>query len=312
MINVNLTDEKVTGLSSTCAFKGIRSCFKCEDNKKMNKEKAKECNIIIDLTPYVKIRESGNIKEIYLNIDSQYQIQFIGNLEKSIKENIMKINSELNLEANKVLFNLTNLFEGVFLITDLFSEEETLQILEEMNKQAWVDSQSGRKKQDYGPKINYKKRKVKNLKEDVCFPSYLDQTISPKLKSVNCPIVSLTDFTIAEMGNLLYSPTNGSSIDPHIDDYWIWGRIVGVNLKSDCCMTFSKEVEIDTNDLDNKIRVLYEINVPIKKNDVYIMSGSSRYIWKHGIKRESIPSERIVVTLREFEYTFKENNSIGL
>ena len=38
-----------------------------------------------------------------------------------------------------------------------------------------------------------------------------------------------------------YSPERGSSIDPHIDDCWIWGeRIVQLNLLADCVLTFKQ------------------------------------------------------------------------
>jgi hypothetical protein len=96
-------------------------------------------------------------------------------------------------------------------------------------------------------------------------------------------------------------------------------------------MTFSKEFLLINNSnknilknenheyqmLDNssingkcftKMKVLFEINFPIDPEDAYIMTGSSRYLWKHSIKRQNIAEDRVVITLREYESVFKLNN----
>ena len=63
-----------------------------------------------------------------------------------------------------------------------------------------------------------------------------------------------------------YDEQRGSNIAPHMDDLWLWGeRIFGLNLLSDTVMTFSK---------DN-----LEIEVPINRRDLYLISGQSRLEW---------------------------------
>lgn len=48
-------------------------------------------------------------------------------------------------------------------------------------------------------------------------------------------------YKTVEQCSLEYSPEKGSSIDPHIDDCWIWGeRIVTVNCLSDCILTLAR------------------------------------------------------------------------
>ena len=101
----------------------------------------------------------------------------------------------------------------------------------------------------------------------------------------------MKDFTIDEIGNLYYEAAMGAHIDPHIDHYWIWGnRIVGINLLGEAIMTFS----IEYDDYS------YEIEFQLGLGDVYVMTEESRYIWKHGVKKENIKKDRIVMTMREF------------
>lgn len=50
----------------------------------------------------------------------------------------------------------------------------------------------------------------------------------------------LRTFQTIEQCSLEYDPTKGASIDPHIDDCWIWGeRVVTVNCLSDSVLTLS-------------------------------------------------------------------------
>lgn len=48
----------------------------------------------------------------------------------------------------------------------------------------------------------------------------------------------LSDFDPVELCNLEYTPERGSSIDAHVDDFWLWGeRLVTVNLNSTTVLT---------------------------------------------------------------------------
>lgn len=50
--------------------------------------------------------------------------------------------------------------DGVFLQLDALTEDDELELLQSCQSNDWVDSQSGRRKQDFGPKVNFKKQKV--------------------------------------------------------------------------------------------------------------------------------------------------------
>lgn len=48
----------------------------------------------------------------------------------------------------------------------------------------------------------------------------------------------IDDFQTIEQCSLEYDPDKGASIDPHIDDCWIWGeRVVTVNCLSNSILT---------------------------------------------------------------------------
>lgn len=109
----------------------------------------------------------------------------------------------------------------------------------------WKSSQSGRRKIDYGPQVNFKERKIKT-KNFKGLPTYTNESILLRLKNLH-PV--LNSFEPVEVNILEYEAGKGSNIDFHFDDFWMWGeRIVGVSLLSHSIMTFrvpaSVEVEV--------------------------------------------------------------------
>lgn len=42
-----------------------------------------------------------------------------------------------------------------------------------------------------------------------------------------------------------------------------------------------------------------EVTVPVKRRDLYLISGKSRLDWMHGIKAEHVHGRRMVATIRE-------------
>ena len=181
-------------------------------------------------------------------------------------------------------------FPGVFLMLDFLSDEEEKLIEQEVYKTPFVDSQSGRRKQDFGPKVNFKRRKVR---ADV-FTGL--PTFSEKLFHRMKQIDVLKDFVPVEQCHLEYTPERGSAIDPHFDDFWLWGdRLVTVNLLSDTFLYFT------CDDSPN-----IEVKVLMPQRCLIVVSGAARQKWKHGIHRNDIHSKRLAITLRELSEEFLE------
>lgn len=144
--------------------------------------------------------------------------------------------------------------------------------------------------QDFGPQVNFKKRKLK-LNNFTGLPEF-SKTLVERMWTL---VPALRDFQPVELCNLEYIPERGSSIDPHFDDFWVWGeRLVTLNLLSGSILTFS-------NDGDD-----IEVAVPMPRRSLIIVKGEARYKWKHAIKRQNIVSRRIAITLRELTEEFCE------
>jgi alkylated DNA repair protein alkB family protein 4 len=189
-------------------------------------------------------------------------------------------------------------FPGIEILPDFVSEDEESNLCAEIDQKDWTASQSGRRKQDFGPKVNFKKQKVR-LSSFTGFPSYSRLLID---RFAQHPL--LANFTPVELCNLEYIPERGSAIDPHFDDWWLWGeRLVTLNLLSPIVETFT---------CSDCPEVSVAVYVP--RRSLIIVGGPARYKWMHAIHRDSIRSRRIAMTFRELSQEFcmgGPNENIG-
>ncbi|XP_046554091.1 alpha-ketoglutarate-dependent dioxygenase alkB homolog 4-like [Haliotis rubra] len=180
-------------------------------------------------------------------------------------------------------------FSGIFILENFVSESEEKQLCDIIYRTSFMKSQSGRRKQDYGPKVNFKKKKVKTG----VFTGLPDfsQFLYERMKTVP----HLEDFIPVELCNLEYVPERGSAIDPHFDDFWLWGeRLVTLNLVSDTTLCFTR---------DDMLGV--EVHVPLLQRSLTVVFGPARAEWKHAIHRHDIKQKRIAMTFRELSDEFR-------
>lgn len=133
---------------------------------------------------------------------------------------------------------------GIDVVEEAITKNEEDFLEESIERSPWIESQSGRRKQDFGPKVNFKKQRVK---ADAFhgFPSYMPIVMNSFAAFSGD---SMRGFEPVELCNLKYSPERGSCIDPHFDDFWLWGeRLVTLNLRGATVLTFSRAQ--DFNDL---------------------------------------------------------------
>lgn len=213
-------------------------------------------------------------------------------------------------------------FPGIYIQDDFLSLEEESELIKGIDEMPWDLSQSGRRKQNFGPKCNFKKNKLR-LGDFQGFPKF-SQFVQEKFRVI--PI--LEDFYTIEQCSLEYDPQRGASIDPHIDDCWVWGeRVVTVNLLSDSVLTLTYNRKINYYNLhliekypkvldENGTRSLngncykvklYEDNkfypvvrVVMPRRSLLVMYNSARYDWEHQILREDIRERRVCLAYREF------------
>ncbi|XP_012270405.1 alpha-ketoglutarate-dependent dioxygenase alkB homolog 4 [Orussus abietinus] len=206
-------------------------------------------------------------------------------------------------------------FPGVYIKLNFLTDNEADQLIKDLDESSWEPSQSGRRKQNYGPKCNFKKRRIQ-LGSFAGFPKC---TKFVQDKFLTTPL--LEDFKTIEQCSLEYDPNRGASIDPHIDDCWIWGeRIVTVNVLSDSVLTMipyngpvtrynliditkyspvvkcANDVKFhDIQDMGQEI-----VRIPMPAKSLILLYNAARYNWEHTVLREDIRSRRVCLAYREF------------
>ncbi|KAL7834537.1 hypothetical protein SRHO_G00287840 [Serrasalmus rhombeus] len=187
-------------------------------------------------------------------------------------------------------------FPGVFLWENFVSEDEERELVAKMDQEMWRESQSGRRKQDFGPKVNFKKRRIR-LGGFSGLPAVSQKLVDRMTKE---PL--LAGFRPVEQCNLDYDPKRGSAIDPHLDDSWLWGEhLVTINLLSDTVVTMSLDEGWGEMD-QGEVRVA--VNLP--RRCLIVLYGEARHHWKHAIHRKDIQSRRVCSTFRELSDEFLE------
>lgn len=216
-------------------------------------------------------------------------------------------------------------YPGVLIQLDFLSEAEERALMKGIDEMPWDVSQSGRRKQNFGPKTNFKKNKIQ-LGQFRGFPAF-SKFVQERFEQV--PLMA--NFQTIEQCSLEYTPERGASIDPHIDDCWIWGeRIVTVNLLSDSVLTMSRyssegnatryNLHLVDRYQDKLIKELADeafmerfdncvVRIPMPRRSLLVMYGPPRYQWEHSVLREDITERRVCLAYREFTPMYLEGGS---
>ncbi|GMR42556.1 hypothetical protein PMAYCL1PPCAC_12751, partial [Pristionchus mayeri] len=261
---------------STCGCKGIRFCAACEHTDRVQKlnfeEKEHE-----GFSCYVwDGKRNAAIPSPQLHPHSSFGEIHMASTSLLGDEECMQI-------------------DGLLLINDFVSEEEENYLMDRIDRVEWALSQSGRRKQDYGPQVNFKQKKVKTTKF-LGMPDYADMLLE-KMREYDEK--KLGEYIPFEMCNLEYEESRKSAIEMHQDDMWIWGnRLISINLVSGSVMTMSNEKE----------KQLLFIWMPHRS--LLCMANTSRYSWKHGVLSHHIKGRRIALTMREAAPAFQPGGEL--
>jgi len=199
-------------------------------------------------------------------------------------------------------------FPGMLVVENFLSTHEAKDLLRGIDDEPWDSSQSGRRKQNYGPKCNFKKKKL--VKGQFSgFPEF-SLFVQKKLNAEP----SLENYIVIEQCSLEYDPQKGACIDPHIDDCWIWGeRVVTVNVLGNSYLTLQPyKGGLNKYNLDLVAEQVETINdevvirVPMPERSLIVMYGSARYNWEHSVLREDIKERRVCIAYREFTTLYLE------
>ena len=226
---------------------------------------------------------------------------------------------------------------GVKLYPNFISEEEEERLLQDLSALPWAPSVSGRRKQNHGPRANFKGRRVK-VGNFCGFPASTS-FVQGRFRSVPC----LEGYRAVEQCTIEYRPETGACIEPHVDDCWIWGeRVVQLNLLSDTVLTLlpyrGGDDRYNLRDVGSFPRVLDErgekvlfnpfggggsgplpalsrpyvlsenedgglrdaaVKVHLPRRSLLVLHGEARYDWEHCILRDDIKDRRFVIAYRE-------------
>lgn len=208
-------------------------------------------------------------------------------------------------------------FSGVTLIEDFVTPDEEAELVQLMDQDPWRLSQSGRRKQDYGPRVNFRKQKLK-MAGFSGLPAF-----SRDLVRRMGLYPALASFQPVEQCNLDYCPERGSAIDPHLDDTWLWGeRLVSLNLLSPTVLTLTREeagsllLSLAPSDLSESLgggllaasRSVpcreVEVAITLPRRSLLVLCGAARHQWHHAIRRCDVQARRVCVTFRELAADF--------
>ncbi|CAH0547754.1 unnamed protein product [Brassicogethes aeneus] len=274
-----------------CGCKGCRTCLICE-------------------------KDYGIQKQIPLDMENGMYIYCPFCNKAYPGWNIEDYNSHPNHSGDAIEY------PGIYIDLNFLSDDEEKVLINGVDSMPWDLSQSGRRKQNFGPKCNFKKKKLR-LGDFQGFPRF-SEFVQKKFSDHRV----LKNFQTIEQCSLEYTPERGASIDPHIDDCWIWGeRIVTVNLISDSVLTMTyndkpKRYNLDcvskypsvlteTGDINNSghsytVKPLMNsdkhpvVRIPMPKKSLLVMFGAARYDWEHQILRDDVKERRVCLAYREF------------
>jgi len=305
---VDYDDDRVAEMNTTrrCGCKGYRSCLVCE-------------------------KEFGIVNE---EIGKQMLDDFPVKLAYCVDSDRAFADQLGSPPCNNGHGETGRVFNGIKVIRDFVSEAEEDELMASLDGLEWDTSQSGRRKQNFGPRANFKKRKAKVGQNFRGFPQGTE-FVQQRFKEV--PI--LEGYQTVEQCTIEYRPETGAGIDPHIDDCWIWGeRIVQLNLLSDCVLTLFPYhgedrrkynlADVDTypavvvvdqpggrvafnpfKAVEGQERRPYQFNadvpsdtlvrVPLPRRSLLVMYGEARYQWEHCILRDDVTSRRVIIAYRE-------------
>ncbi len=162
---------------------------------------------------------------------------------------------------------------GFYYFAEVIDPEMGEDIVDYLNNKEWKGisiSETGRKVQQYGYEYNYVTRKGSDYKKINPIPDILLSIQQVGLNLVE-PIVDKEVFEECKLNQCIVNKYESKQgISAHIDKESFGPVIVCFTLGSGTAITFSKNGEV--------------IEKYVEPNSVYIMTGESRYNWKHEIK----------------------------
>ncbi|EFC45429.1 predicted protein [Naegleria gruberi] len=194
--------------------------------------------------------------------------------------------------------------KGLYLIKDILTPEEASSLVENLEKQLWFLNRSKKRRiQIYGPKHDKKYNIIPD--EITPLPQFLKDLCTTILErtATHVPKIDLSQYEsylgddkFTEIFVNEYKPDD--SLDQHFDHRKTYKEIIfGLSLECDSTFTFTKK------------DIKHQVKLPARS--LYLMTGSSRKSFKHGIEPNLLEGDRrISLTFRTVNYP-SESSSIN-
>jgi len=181
--------------------------------------------------------------------------------------------------------NKTNI-NGLLLRNDFLTVSEEHHLLDHIYSNPW-DTSLKRRVQHYGYRYDYKSKVVDNS---------LFEKLPDWIENLKEKILNYFDFDYSFNQVIINEYEPGQGIASHIDSTTSFDDIIiSVSLHSTCVMEFSKD--------SNTVALL------LQPRSILLLSGESRYEWKHGIKavkKDRGINDEIIMRQRRASITFRK------
>ena len=203
---------------------------------------------------------------------------------------------------------------GLYIFPDFLTPEEETSLLADLVDPTKETQRFSSEKYLNGHHLNMRWGFHPNSEEEerlICkgtpsqpLPDYITSLLLPKLSPLFSIVQGLRTFNMTEANAIEYdkhSP-NLHDLKFHMDDRVLSKNfILNLSLKGDCKMSYKCE-KLPSNQGLKRVDYIVgeERKVELKRRTLQIMSGESRYNWKHGIYHEDLlDRKRVSITFRE-------------
>ncbi len=190
-------------------------------------------------------------------------------------------------------------FSGLMVWPDFVSEVEAEALLADIDARPFQPAQSGKAKQHFGPRMNFRKRRMNASRFDG-LPRYaraLEARVRQRLDPAAAPaglVEALNEFETTDAFVLRYEAAQASNLDPHVDDTWAYGELIlALSLERDGWLTF-----LDADPQNGVERPFECVRAHLPARSMALLYGRARYDWFHGIRALDVVGRRTSITLR--------------
>ncbi len=190
-------------------------------------------------------------------------------------------------------------FAGLVVWPDFVSEDEAERLLAEIESRPFTPAQSGKGKQHFGPRMNFRKQRM-NPRGFEGLPRWgraLEARVRDRAaseSSVPGLVAALDAYVTTDAFVLRYDVGQASNLDLHVDDTFAYGELIlDLSLESDGWLTF-----LDADPQRGVDRPFACVRARVPARSMALLFGPARYDWFHGIRALDVEGRRTSLTLR--------------